>query len=157
MLPVASARPLWWLARWATRLLTGFAVAAAFTIGAWALPAQGAPAGQFATVAASAGQFTLAGVPVGQLAAAVSGQPPAGAVVPQSPTGWELAATNGSADTASVAGGGDHVELGDVPGTPATVPARPHVPDAGVVAAADASAPGATVPGADTARAPPRF
>lgn len=37
--PVAPTRPLWWLARWAARLLTGFAVAAAFTVGAWALPA----------------------------------------------------------------------------------------------------------------------
>ncbi|MEG3633648.1 hypothetical protein [Micromonospora palythoicola] len=38
MLPAAPARPLWWLARWAARLLTGLAVAAAFTLGAWALP-----------------------------------------------------------------------------------------------------------------------
>ncbi|WBB89534.1 hypothetical protein [Verrucosispora sp. WMMC514] len=38
MLPAAPARPLWWLARWAARLLTGLAVAAAFSLGAWALP-----------------------------------------------------------------------------------------------------------------------
>ncbi|MFI7551002.1 hypothetical protein ACIBQ2_14760 [Micromonospora sediminimaris] len=43
MLSAAPARPLWWLARWAARLLTGLAVAAAFTLGAWALPGHPAP------------------------------------------------------------------------------------------------------------------
>ncbi|MEU6024504.1 hypothetical protein [Micromonospora sp. NPDC047134] len=39
MLPVLPTRPLWWFARRVVRLLTGFAVAAAFTIGVWAMPA----------------------------------------------------------------------------------------------------------------------
>ncbi|MBQ1048037.1 hypothetical protein KBX50_06120 [Micromonospora sp. C51] len=43
MIAAAPARPLWWLARWAARLLTGLAVAAAFTLGAWALPGHPAP------------------------------------------------------------------------------------------------------------------
>ncbi|MEV6814289.1 hypothetical protein [Micromonospora sp. NPDC051296] len=148
MPPVASARPLWWLARWAARLLTGFAVAAAFTIGAWAMPAQAAPAGQSTAVLAPAGQFTT-GAPV---------HPPAGAVVPPAPSGWELAAASGLVDAVAPSGVdlGDRADLGGVPGTLPTVPARPQLPAAGAVAAAVGSAPAAAVQGADTARAPPR-
>lgn len=51
MLSAAPARPLWWLARWAARLLTGLAVAAAFTLGAWALPGHPAPTDRPATPA----------------------------------------------------------------------------------------------------------
>ncbi|MEU4782887.1 hypothetical protein AB0G13_34360, partial [Micromonospora sp. NPDC023633] len=39
MATVALTCPLWWVARWAARLLTGLAVAVAFTAGAGALPA----------------------------------------------------------------------------------------------------------------------
>ncbi|MEU4640475.1 hypothetical protein [Micromonospora sp. NPDC023814] len=45
MLPVALTCPLWWVARWAARLLTGLAVAVAFAVGAGALPAAPAQAG----------------------------------------------------------------------------------------------------------------
>ncbi|GAB3844851.1 hypothetical protein GCM10029963_22260 [Micromonospora andamanensis] len=61
MLSAAPTRPLWWLARWAARLLTGFAVAAAFTLGAWSLPGEAAPAGQLAAppVVAAAPQASV--------------------------------------------------------------------------------------------------
>ncbi|MGK5523069.1 hypothetical protein ACSNN9_27440, partial [Micromonospora sp. URMC 107] len=39
MATVALTCPLWWVARWAARLLTGLAVAVAFTAGAGAFPA----------------------------------------------------------------------------------------------------------------------
>ncbi|MER5334845.1 hypothetical protein [Micromonospora sp. NPDC002717] len=45
MLAVALTCPLWWVARWAARLLTGLAVAVAFAVGAGALPAVSAQAG----------------------------------------------------------------------------------------------------------------
>ncbi|MFJ6197835.1 hypothetical protein [Micromonospora sp. NPDC092111] len=38
MLPVALTSPLWWVARWSVRLLTGLAVAVALSLGAPALP-----------------------------------------------------------------------------------------------------------------------
>ncbi|MCX5070072.1 hypothetical protein OOJ91_29925 [Micromonospora lupini] len=43
MLPVALTCPLWWVARWATRVLTSFAVIAALAIGAATSP-PGSPA-----------------------------------------------------------------------------------------------------------------
>ncbi|MCI4065205.1 hypothetical protein MRQ36_22620 [Micromonospora sp. R77] len=43
MLPVALTCPVWWVARWITRMLTSLAVAVACTLGATALPAQAAP------------------------------------------------------------------------------------------------------------------
>ncbi|GAB3957544.1 hypothetical protein GCM10027614_73230 [Micromonospora vulcania] len=39
MLPVALTCPLWWVARWATRMLTSLAVVAALALGAGASPA----------------------------------------------------------------------------------------------------------------------
>ncbi|WBB69900.1 hypothetical protein [Micromonospora sp. WMMD812] len=42
MLPVALTCPLWWVARWATRLLTSLAVAGALTLGAATAPAASA-------------------------------------------------------------------------------------------------------------------
>ncbi|MBQ1024113.1 hypothetical protein [Micromonospora sp. C95] len=54
MPPAAPVRPLWWLARWAARLLTGLAVAAAFTLGAWALPDQPPAVASLAEVAVPA-------------------------------------------------------------------------------------------------------
>ncbi|MEU1602564.1 hypothetical protein [Micromonospora matsumotoense] len=49
MLPVAPTSPLWWVARWWSRLLTGLAVAIAFAVASPALPGSalfdpGAPA-----------------------------------------------------------------------------------------------------------------
>ncbi|CCH17272.1 hypothetical protein [Micromonospora lupini] len=43
MLPVALTCPLWWVARWATRVLTSLAVIAALALGA-AAPLPGSPA-----------------------------------------------------------------------------------------------------------------
>ncbi|MEV0806042.1 hypothetical protein [Micromonospora sp. NPDC050200] len=51
MLPVALTSPLWWVARWSSRLLTSLAVAAALSLGGPAgpdggvLPAAATPAG----------------------------------------------------------------------------------------------------------------
>ncbi|MCO1599380.1 hypothetical protein M8C17_29920 [Micromonospora sp. RHAY321] len=39
MLPVALTCPLWWVARWATRVLTSLAVVAALALGAGTAPA----------------------------------------------------------------------------------------------------------------------
>ncbi|WP_146605623.1 hypothetical protein [Micromonospora craterilacus] len=164
MPPVASARPLWWLARWVNRLLTGFAVAAAFTIGAWAMPAHAAPAGPVPTADALAGQLnaTVAPAaqltPAGQFAAGAPAHPSAGPVVPPASSGWKLAAASGSVDAAAPSGVdlGDRADLGGGPGTLPGVPAQPHLPAAGTGAAAVVPAPVAAVPGASTARAPPR-
>ena len=38
VLPVALTSPLWWVARWSSRLLTSFAVAVAFSLGGSTLP-----------------------------------------------------------------------------------------------------------------------
>ncbi|MFC3501677.1 hypothetical protein ACFOOK_12000 [Micromonospora krabiensis] len=51
MLPVAFACPLWWVARWAGRLLASLAVFGALTVGAGSAPgAPAAPAPTFAAV-----------------------------------------------------------------------------------------------------------
>ncbi|MEU5911875.1 hypothetical protein [Micromonospora sp. NPDC047527] len=52
MLPVALTCPLWWVARWATRVLTGLAVVAALALGAGTSPgAPSTPAAGASTVA----------------------------------------------------------------------------------------------------------
>ncbi|MEU4336268.1 hypothetical protein AB0F59_16845 [Micromonospora lupini] len=52
MLPVALTCPLWWVARWATRVLTSLAVIAALALGAaTSLPASAAPAAEASTFA----------------------------------------------------------------------------------------------------------
>ncbi|MEV7330489.1 hypothetical protein [Micromonospora sp. NPDC093244] len=57
MLPVALTCPLWWVARWATRVLTSLAVVAALALGAGASPASaGSP-----TSADAASTFTASG------------------------------------------------------------------------------------------------
>ncbi|WP_089016823.1 hypothetical protein [Micromonospora coriariae] len=43
MPPVALTCPLWWVARWATRILTSLAVVAALAVGSGASPASAAP------------------------------------------------------------------------------------------------------------------
>ncbi|MGN9805785.1 hypothetical protein [Micromonospora sp. L32] len=42
MLPVALTSPLWWVARWSSRLLTGLALAVALSLGGPAVPDAGA-------------------------------------------------------------------------------------------------------------------
>ncbi|GIJ09608.1 hypothetical protein ACFFMR_03560 [Micromonospora andamanensis] len=140
----APTRPLWWLARWAARLLTGFAVAAAFTLGAWALPGEAAPAEQLAAppVVAAAPQasverdltapFDLAVVP--DLAATL------GLVGPATPT---------------VRGVGDAADLVGVSATQPTISGRPGLTALGTVAAATTPTPAARVDGVQAARAPP--
>ncbi|WP_433532364.1 hypothetical protein ACQPYA_10180 [Micromonospora sp. CA-263727] len=141
MLPVAPARSLWWLARWAARLLTGFAVAAAFTVGAWAMPASAGPAGQPDT--AASGRFDAA-----------SGRP-AVTVAPQAHTGWQPAALYAPVDhlAQGVTAGTDlDVAIAVPPAVP--TPLRPST--TGGPAAPVASAFPVLAPGADPARGPPR-
>ncbi|MFI7022140.1 hypothetical protein [Micromonospora sp. NPDC049900] len=131
MPPVAPTRPLWWLARWATRLLTGFAVAAAFTLGAWATSAPGAPAGHPADGLASA------------------------ALLAQAPhTGWH-ATSPGEVITPDATVAVDHADPAGVPGLLSE--ARPEAYRPAVTAVAGPAAPPPTVvpPGAHGARAPP--
>ncbi|MBM0234905.1 hypothetical protein JNW91_25715 [Micromonospora sp. STR1_7] len=64
MLPVALTCPLWWVARWATRVLTSLAVVAALALGAGASPAAaGPPAAGSAASAFTAGPITPSGRP----------------------------------------------------------------------------------------------
>ena len=140
MLPVVSTRPLWWLARWAARLLTGFAVAAAFTLGAWAMPAHAAsladlPAG------GPAWQFTVAG----------PAQSPADVLA--SPTADGCAAIQ---PTAGPWQGDSDDRPGTVPATTPTSPTSPRRDAAPGITAAPDSSPATVTPGTRSARAPPR-
>ncbi|GIJ22494.1 hypothetical protein [Micromonospora lutea] len=114
MLAVAPTRPLWWLARWAARLLTGLVVAAAFTLGAWALPGEAGPADRLAAAA-----------PTSLVQAA---SPPATA-------DWKPA---GSSDLAALLGQGTGLDLAasvDAAGPDLVGSATPTVRDAGDPAA----------------------
>ncbi|RLP94487.1 hypothetical protein [Micromonospora sp. CV4] len=55
MLPVALTCPLWWVARWATRMLTSLAVVAALALGSGASPASAASPDPLPASAASSG------------------------------------------------------------------------------------------------------
>ncbi|MDG4798758.1 hypothetical protein [Micromonospora sp. WMMD1082] len=135
---VAPARPLWWLARWAARLLTGFAVAAAFTLGAWAAPAPAAPAER--------------------LTATVSIPPPVEAVVPPAPAGWDLVTPHELVDPAapSVRGAAGHADPGGVTGSVPATPAAARPPVPAKVTAPIPPLAAAVVAGAHATRAPPR-
>ncbi|MEU8156524.1 hypothetical protein AB0B94_22930 [Micromonospora sp. NPDC048986] len=84
MLPVAFTCPLWWVARWATRVLTSLAVVAALALGAGPATAATPPPGPVPTSSA-----VPASVAAGSLAASYrhSGAPraarPALAMAPQ--------------------------------------------------------------------------
>ncbi|TCB95900.1 hypothetical protein E0H26_17155 [Micromonospora zingiberis] len=139
MPPVVPARPLWWLARWAARLLTGFAVAAAFTLGAWALPAHATPTGDVDPAALAR-----------QLTAVSSAQPATGAVGPQASHGW--AAIQSAGDPQGLSDEGR-----DPGGWPVPVsPARPQQGADPAITGDDAAHPATATPGVRTARAPPR-
>ncbi|MFF5177949.1 hypothetical protein ACFY2Q_07980 [Micromonospora sp. NPDC000316] len=72
MLPVALTCPLWWVARWATRVLTSLAVVAALALGAWAAPgaASSPAAGTFAVGSAVSSHQPASVVGVGHPASA---------------------------------------------------------------------------------------
>ncbi|MEU4398973.1 hypothetical protein [Micromonospora orduensis] len=81
MLPVALTCPLWWVARWATRVLTSLAVVAALALGAGTSPASaGSP-----TSAGAASAFTTAG-PIIRPASVAPGLT-AGTSTPSGPAG----------------------------------------------------------------------
>ncbi|MEU1756921.1 hypothetical protein ABZ436_30295 [Micromonospora matsumotoense] len=68
MLPAAPTSPLWWVARWWSRLLTGLAVAIAFAVAGPALSDPGPPAAALPVDASLS--FHAAGAP-----AALTGSP----------------------------------------------------------------------------------
>ncbi|MGC5053983.1 hypothetical protein ACLQ2S_21320 [Micromonospora sp. DT48] len=136
MLPVAASRPLWWLARWAARLLAGFVVAAAFTLGTWALP----------------GEVT----PVDRLAAAPP--PLVQAAAPSTCTCPDLAADLDlvGLETEAVRDSGDVTDLtGASAAQPATASGRPGLAALGGVAAPVTPEPITRAVDVRVARAPP--
>lgn len=137
---VALACPLWWVARWAARLLTGLAVAVAFAVGAGALPA-----------AASAHAGTL------PVAPAHAGLPEATAIPGTVPPAVAAPVTAVSVDLPGCRQVGDERVTG-ADERAAIAPADPADPGrAGVAVAADpAHAPAGHTPGAAGPRAPPR-
>ncbi|MER6596792.1 hypothetical protein ABT214_34065 [Micromonospora purpureochromogenes] len=60
MLPVALTSPLWWVARWSSRLLTGLALAVALSLGGPAVP----DAGPLSAAPSQAGAPVLADLAV---------------------------------------------------------------------------------------------
>ncbi|MEV2238221.1 hypothetical protein [Micromonospora sp. NPDC049891] len=143
MLPVAPARPLWWLARWATRLLTGFAVAAAFTLGAWALPDEAVPVDRLAATAPA---------PLVQTA------------VTQASAEWDRAASRDLAATAelvvlatpAVRGADVAADLGGVSAAQPAAVGQPGLTALGGIAVDATPGPAARVAGVRAARAPPQ-
>ncbi|WBB46692.1 hypothetical protein O3597_16000 [Verrucosispora sp. WMMA2044] len=168
MPPAAPARPLWWLARWAARLLTGLAVAAAFTLGAWALPDQSPAAASPAAAVAPdlarevAAPLDLAGLDL------VTGLDPVGLATPtvRGAGGADLAGVSASstgpraADAAEATGSPIARDAGDFAGSgiPAMPPAAGGQPG---LTALDSGTAGVTrgsparVTGVRVARAPP--
>ncbi|GAA2186306.1 hypothetical protein [Micromonospora lupini] len=96
MLPVALTCPLWWVARWATRVLTSLAVIAALALGA-AAPLPGSPA-----PTAAASTFAVEPPASSDRPAAVTATRPApptvdGRAVPRDSTTVDGRAVRGSA------------------------------------------------------------
>jgi hypothetical protein len=132
VLPVALTCPLWWVARWATRVLTSLAVVAALALGAGASPASAAPS-----------------APAGPL--------PASALSSGSPSsGW--AASTGVADlgvTVAVDHAAPPVSPDSHPAAPAVEAAVPAQSGAAVVGAGPCRSPRTADPGTRASRAPP--
>ncbi|MEV6692326.1 hypothetical protein AB0M35_12750 [Micromonospora sp. NPDC051196] len=135
MLPVVSTRPLWWLARWAARLLTGFAVAAAFTLGTWAMPAHALD-----RAAGPAWQFTVAD----------AAQSPAGAMTPPACDGHPAIQ-----QTVDPLDSGRDDRPGGGPATAPVSPTWPHQVAEPGITGAHGQLPAALTPGPCSARAPP--
>ncbi|MEV4656082.1 hypothetical protein [Micromonospora sp. NPDC049301] len=102
MLPVALTCPLWWVARWATRVLTSLAVVAALALGAGQAPASaawpeapaaapaaytpGPLASSYRSASADAAERATAESPAAQWSADPRAVPPGGLSVPAAPT-----------------------------------------------------------------------
>ncbi|MER7333069.1 MULTISPECIES: hypothetical protein [unclassified Micromonospora] len=162
---VALTCPLWWVARWAARLLAGLAVAVAFAVGAGALPAAsptqvGAPSIDTWVPPADALAPPAPALPAPALPVTLAPVDPRGTVATVAVVDHRAVAdpcvvvgrppvdrAAGAVDRA--AGAVDRAATG--PGHPAA-PADP----AGAVAPGPAPAPAGRTPGAAGPRGPPR-
>ncbi|MFV2103432.1 hypothetical protein [Micromonospora sp. LOL_024] len=159
MPPVALACPLWWLARWAARLLTGFAVAAAFTLGASAAPtgsAGAAPA--WANGPAEAAPAWAADAAPEQRTVARTVRPPVDTTSPPAFAGSGLAAPDDltAPTTPIVLDAGECADLTGVPATPPLTAGRSGLRVLGKAGSGVVPAPAAVVAGTRAARAPPQ-
>lgn len=160
MLPAAPTSPLWWVARWWSRLLTGLAVAIAFAVAGPALSDPGPPAAALPVDASLS--FHAAGAPAaltGSPAGIRSGDRRAGATAADRADAVGLADAVDRADAAGLAvpaaGRGDAVfgvavaEWGDAAGLAAPTGAARRVP------APPPAVPAGRTPAATAPRAPP--
>ncbi|MEV4711158.1 hypothetical protein [Micromonospora sp. NPDC049374] len=164
MLPVAPARPLWWLARWAARLLTGLAVAAAFTLGAWALPGHPAPADRLVATAppvetaappASADWYQAAPLDLAAAFALVAPLDLVGLVTPTARCAGDSADPAGASTSPTERAADDHADRAGASATQPAACGRPGLTAFGGVAVGVTRGPAAPVAGARAARAPP--
>ncbi|GIJ35786.1 hypothetical protein [Micromonospora sediminimaris] len=150
MLSAAPARPLWWLARWAARLLTGLAVAAAFTLGAWALPGHPAPTDRPATPAPLADPAVAPASP--GLAASLD---LVGLATPAARWAGDAAGPAGACASPTTWGADDPADPTGVSATQPPACGRPGLTVLGSVAAGVTRGSTAPVEGVRAARAPP--
>ncbi|MET8357736.1 hypothetical protein [Micromonospora sp. NPDC005171] len=108
MLPVAFTCPLWWVARWATRVLTSLAVVAALALGAGPATAAGStpsplPTSSVVPTSVAAGPLSASCRQVGAHSAARPALPPEAAEVAT----WSVDATvTLPGDQGTIAAGG---------------------------------------------------
>ncbi|MFF5214483.1 hypothetical protein [Micromonospora sp. NPDC000442] len=152
MLPVAPARPLWWLARWAARLLTGLAVAAAFTLGAWALPGHPAPADR---LVATAPPVETAAPPASADWYQAAPLDLVGLVTPTARCAGDSADPAGASTLPTERAADDHADRAGASATQPAACGRPGLTAFGGVAVGVTRGPAAPVAGARAARAPP--
>ncbi|GIJ77714.1 hypothetical protein SAMN05443287_101623 [Micromonospora phaseoli] len=157
MLPVALACPLWWLARWAARVLTGFAVAAAFTLGAWAAPASAGPAWAAPASAEPASAGPAWAVPADQRGVAGTVRSAADTTPPSARAGRDAAAPDEltGATTPIVLDAGARADQTGAPTTPPVAPGRPGLRVLGTASTEIVSVRAAVVLDAQAARGPP--
>ncbi|MEV4201128.1 hypothetical protein [Micromonospora globbae] len=162
MLPVAFACPLWWVARWASRLLASLAVAGALTLGAVA-PAAAASEPPRPSGLPASSESVRVSVADGAVTVALRG-PGVDAPVPTTLHGLPVAAV-GAASAPDVEGappvvpgatagvGTDHWSY--LAARPVDSVAPGPVAPAGAAAAADARMPRSAATPARASRAPP--
>lgn len=116
MLPVAPTSPLWWVARWSSRLLTGLALAVALSLGG--------SAGSDAAAPRPANAPALADLAVPDVAAVRAAAGPAGTVGTGSVVTLGVGDAQG-AGHAILAPPADPIDpaVGPTPAHPVTVPA----------------------------------
>ncbi|MFC0003722.1 hypothetical protein [Micromonospora siamensis] len=129
MLPVALTGPLWWVARWAWRLLTSLALAVVFSTGAVPLSTGSGPSAALGPGPADPASTPLTATPArlwpasGPLGATAAGLPPASGplgVMPVRATSAGLATTDRPGAALREVATGSDAPRGDV--TPAYLP-----------------------------------